>query len=63
MNQSVSVDAVCDRCGKTEFFRGETGSEARERAYAAGWRETSPPNQQFGLCPECREKSSRTPAG
>jgi hypothetical protein len=46
-NQSVSVEAICAKCGKTEYFRSETATKARELAFDAGWRDSS-----FGLCPD-----------
>jgi hypothetical protein len=53
-SQYVSIEAICivDDCPGTEIFGGATGSEARRKAFLAGWRNTPEGHPDFGLCPD-----------
>jgi len=51
-DQIVSIEAICNECRKEEYFSGDTASEARQSAYAAGWRSTPDEDPKFGLCPK-----------
>jgi hypothetical protein len=41
--------AICDR---TDYFNGDTVSDARRLAHLAGWRDTPEGDEKLGLCPE-----------